>query len=83
MTCRLQGKELLVKLRVNQLEDIRLRAVIYQNSEKVFTGDEDADVPIEDILAKDEIPPPGWQWMFNEPVSCFKNHVSRHALCDT
>ena len=77
MTCRLQGKELLVKLKVNQLEDIRLRAVIYQNSEKIFTGDEDSDVPIEDILAKDEIPPPGWQWMFNEPVSYFKNHASR------
>jgi len=83
---RLQGKELLVKLKVNQLEDIRLRAVIYQNSEKLFTGDEDADIPMEDILAKDEIPPPGWQWMFNEPV--FEDErqellqIPRHDLTD-
>lgn len=63
----LHGKELCVKVKVNGLEDLRLRLVIFQNSEKELIGDDD-DVFLEDILAKEEIPPPGWEWMFNEPI---------------
>jgi len=64
----LQGKELCVRLKVNQLEDIRLRMVVYQTSEREAYVDDEDDAPLEDILAKEEVPPPGWQWMFNPPV---------------
>ena len=72
----LQGREMIVRLKVNSFEDIRLRVVIYQTSSD-FGGDvanDDADEEVDgagdfqDILAKEEIPPPGWEWMFNPPV---------------
>merc|ERR1712212_438788 len=65
---KLNGRELCIRLKVNGLEDLRLRLVIYQNSEKDSLGDGDEDIPLEDILNKEEIPPPGWEWMFNQPI---------------
>jgi len=64
---KFQGREVCVRLKVNGLEDLRLRLVIFQKSEKELL-DEDEDIPLEDILSKEEIPPPGWEWMFNQPI---------------
>ena len=52
----LHGKELCVRLKVNQLEDIRLRLVVFQTSEREADGDEgdEDDMPLEDILSKEE-----------------------------
>jgi len=72
----LQGREMIVRLKVNSFEDIRLRVVIYQTSSDLGgdVANDDADEEVDgagdfqDILAKEEIPPPGWEWMFNPPV---------------
>jgi len=73
----LQGKEFRVTLKVNSLEQIPLRFVIYQDSEKVAednVSDEDGSssslsTGSGDLLAPpQEIPPRDWDSMFNEPV---------------
>jgi len=64
----LQGKEFRVTLKVNKLEEIPLRFVLYQDSVKVIEESSEDDLSTDLPLEPEVIPPDGWEWMFNEPV---------------
>ena len=62
------GKEFLVRIGINELEDIPIRCILYQTADPVLTDETDSyemqalwdDLP--------EIPPPSWKLNFNEPI---------------
>ena len=62
------GKEFLVRIKINELEDIPIRCIVYQTAQAIQidgTYLEDVEGGLED---KPDVPPAYWKFSFNEPI---------------
>ena len=62
----------MVQLKVNDLESVPIRCVLYQTSPTAtqFEGDDHFDDVLEEAGTDEEpdLPPPSWYFRFNEPI---------------
>ena len=78
------GKEFLVHIGINDLENIPIRCILYQTAEPVLTDETESyemDALLDDLP---EIPPRSWKLNFNEPIFEEQREelymLPRHAL---
>jgi len=65
---RNHGKEFLVRIRINDLEDIPIRCILYQTTPTLLKDEEDSNDMERGWEDLPEIPPRNWKIDFNEPI---------------
>ena len=62
------GKEFLVRIKINELEDVPIRCIVYQATPATQTDTTAADWVEGGLEDKPDVPPRNWKFRFNEPI---------------